>query len=267
MNENYSTILRQMLQKSRQQESLGGRALSPGERAAMIQGVLMPMSGAYGTGMMRAKEKDVEAKRYREEQKLQKDALRQQEEAAEIAGITQLAQIGLLGASAFGPAAASGATASVATGGATAAGAVPTIAPHFGSELAMSSPAVAGPAAGGGATTAAAAPTFGATASEVAGPAVLGGVVGAEIGQRYLNPALGKTGGRSMGGLAGGAAVGTMIEPGMGTLIGAGIGLGYGFLSDYGTLRRLSSSGEEIGSQFKKAYKKTKKAVKKLKFW
>ncbi|MHA2164167.1 MAG: hypothetical protein ACXABF_17280, partial [Candidatus Thorarchaeota archaeon] len=97
MNENYSTILRQMLQRSRQQEGLGGRALSPGERAAMIQGILMPMSGAYGTGMMRAREKDVEAARFNKEQKLQKDVLRQQEEAAEIAGVTQLAHIGLLG--------------------------------------------------------------------------------------------------------------------------------------------------------------------------
>jgi hypothetical protein len=101
MNENYSTVLRQMLQRSRQQESLGGRALSPGERAAMIQGVLMPYTESYRTGMMAAREREEEAARYDEEQDLREQQLKQQEEAAEVAGYTQLAQIGVGGATQY----------------------------------------------------------------------------------------------------------------------------------------------------------------------
>jgi hypothetical protein len=72
--------------------------------------------------MMAAREREEEAARFDEEQELREQELRQQEEAAEVAGYTQLAQIGVGGAAQYAMTSGGGSGGAATTGHAAGSG-------------------------------------------------------------------------------------------------------------------------------------------------
>jgi len=90
----YQSSLDEALRQVSQRERLAGKPLSPAERAAIIQGILMPYSSQYASGL------EAEAARAQEQERLdmQKEQMKQQQEANEMAGYAQLGALGLAGA-------------------------------------------------------------------------------------------------------------------------------------------------------------------------
>ncbi len=89
--------IRRTLGQLQQQEALAGRPMNPSERASILKALYGNYADVYGRGYERAGERQEEEGRYEETFQLQKDQLQQQQEAAEMQGYAQMAQLGLAG--------------------------------------------------------------------------------------------------------------------------------------------------------------------------
>ena len=91
----YRTGIRETLAAQRRRASLTGRPLAPQERAAIAGGVLQPYVQQYAQDYMRGQELQQRQRQWEDVYDLRKKALKQEKEAAEIAGYAQLAQLGI----------------------------------------------------------------------------------------------------------------------------------------------------------------------------
>jgi len=153
----YQSSLDEALRQVGMRERLAGKPLSLAERASIIQGILMPYSSQYAGGL------EAEAARAQEQERMdmQRDALKQQQEADKMAGYTQLASLGLMGTqyymrtsganTAATPAAGGGAGAGTTTGTTAGggAGAETGMAPHGAYAESGSGTTTAGTGSGG----------------------------------------------------------------------------------------------------------------------
>lgn len=97
MHEQYGSTLREALAARGQQAGLMGRSLSPDEIAAIARGVLTPYLDPYGSGLQEAYEMDVQQAQYEKDLALEKEALKQQEKAAETAAVGQAGSAAVAG--------------------------------------------------------------------------------------------------------------------------------------------------------------------------
>jgi hypothetical protein len=94
----YEYDMERALRLSRQRAALSGTTLASPETSRIISGTMAPHIQQYAQRVGRAQDREMRQRRWQQSHKLQKKRVKYEQDAAEMAGYAQFAQLGLYGA-------------------------------------------------------------------------------------------------------------------------------------------------------------------------